>query len=425
MSGWTPETILTVMSVAILTAAGAGLLAWTSFIRPRLGLYLMLALAPTQFVFVPVFDFFTSLADVLALAGAAAFMWRLAQGQVQARRAIQLHVFVGVMIAAYLAGFVLLGHFSRTLVRLPMAVTAAVLACELLTDRRHVARAIGALIAAAVLDVVYGIYLIASGQPGYPGRFSGMMGVNFSAMVIMSGAAMAFAKFGKTHAPVLLLLPAALSLAGLATLSKMGIIVLAAAWIPVIWKVTAPRNRRLIVGCAALMTFVAVSQSAVRDRVLARVLRPELQLDGIERTSTDVRVLILRSAWAALAEQPFLGVGYYNFEPYSRNDPEIRASTSGVGYGTHNTYLEILVEGGLLAFVPFLLHLLNYARYFGLAWHAIARRGDSLVAATLAGFIVVTISAAMANVLLHYLFWSTCGVTLACLQMLRREVATA
>ena len=424
MMAWTPETILSLISVAILAAAGAGLLLWTSFVRPRLGLYLILALAPTQFVFVPVLDFFTSLADVLVLSGAAAFLWRLARGHVQARRSLQLHVFVAAMIAAYLAGFIVLGHFSRTLVRIPMAVTAAVLACELLTDRRHVARAIWALIGAAVLDIIYGIYLIASGQPGYPGRFSGMMGVNFSAMVIMSGAAMAFARFG-TRAPAFLLLPAALSLAGLATLSKMGVIVLAAAWISVIWKVTAPRNRRLIVGGVALLAFLAASQSGVRDRVLARVLRPELQLDGIERTSTDVRILILRSAWAALAEQPLVGVGYYNFEPYSRNDPEIRASTSGVGYGTHNTYLEILVEGGLLAFVPFLLHFLNYARYCGLAWEAIAKRRDSLVAAAVAGFIVVMISAAVANVLLHYLFWATCGVTLACLQVLRREVASA
>jgi hypothetical protein len=424
MIAWTPETIFTVISMAILASAGAGLLVWTSFVRPRLGLYLILALAPTQFVFVPILDFFTSLADVLALSGAAALVWRFVRGHVQARRSLQLHVFVGLMIAAYLVGFIVLGHFSRTLVRIPMAVTAAVLACELLTERRHVARAIWALVAAAILDIVYGIYLIATGQPGYPGRFSGMMGVNFSAMVIMSGAAMAFARLGMTRAPVLLLLPLTLTLAGLATLSKMGVIVLAAAWIPIIWTVTAPRNRRLIIGCVALVAFVAVSQSAVRNRVLARVLRPEIQLDGIERTSTDVRILILRSAWAALAEAPFAGVGYYNFEPYSRNDPEIRASTSGVGYGTHNTYLEILVEGGLLAFVPFLLHFLNYARSFGLAWNAVARRRDSLVAAALAGFIVVMISAAVANVLLHYLFWSTCGMALACLQILHREAAT-
>jgi O-antigen ligase len=422
MTSWTPETVLTVVSVAVLAVAAAGLLVWTSFVRPRLGLYLILALAPTQFVFVPVLDFFTSLADVLILTGGAAFLWRLARGQVQAQRSLRLHVFLGVMVAAYLVGFIALDHFSRTLVRMPMAVMAAVLACELLTERRHVARAIAALIVAAVLDIVYGIYLIASGQPGYPGRFSGMMGVNFSAMVIMSGAAMAFARFGR-HPPAALLLPAALTLAGLATLSKMGVIVLATAWVLIIWQVTSPRNRRLIVGCAALLMFVAASQSAVRDRVLARVLRPELQLDGIERTSTDVRILILRSAWAALGDAPFVGLGYYNFEPYSRNDPEIRASTDGLGYGTHNTYLEILVEGGLLAFVPFLLHFLNYARYFGLAWNAIVRRRDSLVAAALAGFIVVLISASVANVLLHYLFWSTCGVALAALQVLRREMA--
>ena len=414
------ETLFTAAALAVLALSGAAALGWISVARPRLVLYLLLACSPTQFIFIPVADFFASLADVLALFGGAGFAWRLARGDPRSRRALELHVFVGLMVAGYLIGFLVLDHFSRTIVRIPMAVTASVLACELLGERRHLARAIGALIAAAFLDVFYGCYLIAIGQPGHPTRFSGMMGVNFSAMVILSGAAMAFAIFGRSRAPAKLLIPGVLSLAGLATLSKNSLIVLVAAWTTVIWRVMTPANRRLVVTAAGLLGLLALTHGGIRDRVLARV-RPEVQLDGVHRTSTDVRVLILRSAWGALAEQPLVGVGYYEFEEYSRTDQEIVRSTAGTGYGTHNTYLEVLVEGGLLAFVPLLLHFLLYARRLGTAWPAVARRHDTIAAAALAGLLVVTISAAVANVLLHYLFWSTCGVALAALEHLRTE----
>lgn len=424
MTGWTPETIVVSAALAVLATSAAALLVYVSLVRPRLGLYVILALAPTQFIFIPVSDFFISPADVLVLSGAGGLAWRLAHGDPRTRRALQLHVFLGVMIAGYLLGFVALGHSSRTLVRVPMAIATSVLACELLTERRHLARAIAALIAAGFVDMVYGAYFYAIGQPIHATRFSGMMGVNFSAMVILSAAAMAFARFGGTSAPVKLLIPAVLALGGLATLSKMGIIALLAAWSAVIWRVTTPLNRRLVVGVAGVLALVAFSQDMVRDRVLARV-RPEVQLDGVHRTSTDVRVLILRSAWRALGEQPLFGVGYFKFEDYSRDDPEITASTAGIGYGTHNTYLEILAEGGLLAFVPFLLHFLTYGTRLGLAWDAVARRRDPLVAAALAGLVVVTISAAVANVLLHYLFWSTCGVALACMERLTADAPGA
>ena len=419
MIDWTLETTVVASALALVAMVGAVVLGGILLFRPRLGLYLILSLAPTQFVFIPISDFFISPADVLVLFATIGLAWRIAQGRAQTRRALQLHVFLGVMLAAYLVGFVALGQFSRTLVRIPMAIATSVLACELLTERRHIGRAIAALIIAGFVDLLYGAYFIAIGQPVHPTRFSGMMGINFSAMVILSAATMAFARFGGTSTPVKLIIPAVLMFAGLATLSKNGIIVLLAA-IPVIWKVTTPVNRRLMVTAAGLLAVVALSQGAIRDRVLARV-RPEVQLDGVHRTSTDVRVMILRSVWQGLAEQPLFGVGYFQFEEYSRNDPEISASTSGIGYATHNTYLEILIEGGLLAFVPFLLHFLNYGSKVGLAWEAVARRRDPLVAAALAGLIVATISAAVANVLLHYLFWSTCGVVLACLEWLRRE----
>jgi O-antigen ligase len=166
------------------------------------------------------------------------------------------------------------------------------------------------------------------------------------------------------------------------------------------------------------MLVIALPQQGLWQRVLARA-QPELQLDGVSRTSTEVRALIIETAWQAIVQQPLVGVGYYNFEKYSTTNPTIRASTAGVGYGTHNTYLEVLVEGGLLAFVPLLLHFASYGRGLKQAWRMVLRDHDVVVAAALAGLLVVLISAAVANVLLHYLFWSICGVALACLEWVR------
>lgn len=424
MSAPTLENSVALVAVAILALAAVGVLGWLFLVRPRLGLYTMLAIAPTQFIFIPVSDFFVSPADVLVLSGALGLVLRALDRRPRALEALRLHVFLGVMIAGYLIGFIVLDHFSRTLIRVPLAIVPSVLACELLRERVHFVRATTALVLAGVLDAAYGAYFVAIGQSLHPSRFSGLMGVNFSAIVIFAAAAISFARVSRTHTPVKFLVPAALTLAGLATLSKMGVLALGIAWVTVLSKVTSPWNRRLVAGTAAGLVALAMTQGIVRERVFARA-QPEMQLDGVERTSTDVRVLILRSAWRGLAEQPLFGVGYFGFEAYSRLDPEIRDSTGGIGYGTHNTYLEILVEGGLLAFVPFVLHFLSYARRLKYAWHAVARRHDTLAAAALAGLIVVLVSASVANVLLHFVFWSVCGVGLAYMERLRMDADSA
>jgi hypothetical protein len=414
------ENVFVAVSLGILGVAAIGMLAWISVWRPRLGLYAICALTPTQFIFIPVSDFFISPADILVLAGSAGLAWRIARGNPDARRAVRLHVFLGMMIAGYLLGFLALDHFSRTLIRVPMAIVPSVLAVELLRERKHLATAVAALVVAGIVDTGYGVYFMAIGQPIHPTRFSGMMGVNFSAMVILSASAIAFARFARTRVPLKLLIPGGLALFGLATLSKMGVIALVFTWLVVVSRIATRTNIRIVVTAAALLMGLALTQDMVRERVLARA-RPEVQLDGVQRTSTDVRVLILGSAWRGLAEQPLFGVGYFKFEEYSRRDPEIRASTAGIGYGTHNTYLEILVEGGLLAFVPFLLHFLSYGGGLPYVWAAVANRRDVVAGAALAGLIVVLICAAVANVLLHYLFWTVCGVALACIEHLRAE----
>jgi O-antigen ligase len=408
------ETPFALACLTVLAAAAAVVLFQLSVVRPRLGLYTLFAFAPTQFIFVPVGSFFLSPADVVVLACAAGLVARLASGSPQARAAVRLHVMLGIMIAAYLIGFVILDHFSRTLVRLPLAFVPSILACELLERREHFTRAIAALIVAALLDAGYGLFFIALGQPLHPTRFSGMMGVNFSAMVILTGAAMAFAVLARTREPMKLGLPAVLALLAVATLSRAGLVAFLLAGGLVLWKIANATNRRLVVAAATACFAVVASHDGVRERVLART-RPQLQQDGVERTSGDVRVRILEVAWRALDEQPFVGVGFFNFQRYSTRDPEIQRSTLGLGYATHNTYLEVLAEGGVLAFVPFLLHFFSYGERSRRAFVVMLREQDVSVAAALSGFTVVMVTAWAVNLLFLYLFWSVCGLALACI----------
>jgi O-antigen ligase len=415
-------TPFALICLAVLAAAGGMLLFHLSIVRPRLGLYTLFALAPTQFIFVPVGSFFLSPADVVVLACAAGLAARLASDRQRTRAALRLHVMLGIMIAAYLIGFVILDHFSRTLVRLPLAFVPSILACELLERREHFTRAIAALIVAAMLDAGYGLLFIALGQPLHPARFSGLMGVNFSAMVILTGAAMAFGILARTREPLRLALPGLLALLAVATLSRAGLLALLLAGGLILWKIATAANRRLVIAAAIVCFAVVATHGGLRERVLART-RPQLQQDGVERTSSDVRVRILEVAWRALDEQPFVGVGFFNFQRYSTRDPEIQLSTLGLGYATHNTYLEVLAEGGVLAFVPFLLHFLSHVKRLRRAFVVMLREQDVVVAAVLSGFTVVMVTAWAVNVMFLYLFWSVCGLALACLVRSGRQVS--
>jgi O-antigen ligase len=393
---------------------------WLTLRKPRLLLYAILALAPTQFIFIPVSDFYISPADVLVLTAAAGLLFRLAVGELQSWKALDKHLFLGLMVVAYAVGFLALDHFSRTLVRVPMAIVPSVLACELLRTRAHLARGTVALVAGGIVDAGYGLYFYANGVWLHPTRFSGMMGVNFTATVVATAAVIAFARLARTRQPIKLVAPALLTAVALATFSKMGLIALTVAWIGVLWWVFSRSNRKLVVSTVVAIAIVGISLGSVRQLALAWT-RPGVMIDGVVRSSTDVRWLMLRAIWRGVSDRPLVGVGYLNFEKYSTIDPEIRASTGGAGFATHNTYLEVLVEGGLMAFIPFLLHFVQYRRGAREAWRLITRDQDVVVAASLVGLPVMLVAAALSNVLLQYVFWSVCGLALASLTRIAAE----
>ena len=133
--------------------------------------------------------------------------------------------------------------------------------------------------------------------------------------------------------------------------------------------------------------------------------------------------MILRTAWDGFLANPVFGLGYGKFIEYSRINPTINISTGGEGYNTHNSAVEVAVEGGVVAFTLFLLHWWQYLR--GISWtiRAAARRRDTLTAACLVGVPVVLVCAMLANLLLIYSFWLISGVALACLNLLKGETS--
>lgn len=405
------------MTIPLVALAGA-LALWLfamALTKPRLLVYAIFALAPTQFIFIPVSSFFLSPADVLVLAAAAGFAVRLAAGDRYSITALWHHRYVVLLLVSYVLGFAVLGVFSRTLIRVPMAVVPSVLACEAFRKRVHLRRAATALVIAGALDAAYGVYYyVVLGTPLHPTRFSGLSGLNFSATVIITAAVVLFAKEAVARKWTTLARPGAFIALGAATLSQAGMLAFLASWLVVLRRAMTRRNVVRITAVALVVVAAALSSGTVRERLASRNQRT-LEIDGIERNSADVRRMVLAVAWKAFNESPFIGIGYAQFAPYSTIDPDIDNTTLGQGYGTHNTYVEVLVEAGIIGFVCFALHFAQFLPRLRLAMTHISRRKDAITASALVALPLVLVAAALINLLLVYHFWAVCGLALACL----------
>ena len=398
------------MADLILTAAAIAGIAALASLRPRTCLYILLAILPTQFLFVPVSTFFISPADVMVVGSGLAFAIRLLRRRPDAIRSARQHVWAGAMILGYVLGGLLSGHFSRTVVRIGLSVVPSVLIGELVRERTHFARASTALVISAALDAGFAFWLYANGVPLYPDRFSGVAGPNFSAIFLTVGATIALTRLAQSPPARVLALPGALGALALATLSKMAALGLAVGGLMALPLVTR-RNRVVLAAAAAILVAGALSTGTVRDRIRAR-FEPAMQNDGIRRTSTELRWSMMEAAMRGFAEHPLTGLGYGRFQQYSLTHPEILGATAGRGFGTHNTYLEVLVEGGLLAFVPFVLHFGFLRRALAL-YRAAVSSGDTVGAAAVAGLPAMLLCAALINMLLHYSLWAVIGIALA------------
>ena len=409
-----------VLLFASLAFVAAAWLVVIAISQPRALLYLTIALSPTQFLFFPVSDFFFSPADVLVTGSLVGLVVRLTTAQSSPWRALYHHRFLVLLICWYLFGFLVLGVFSRTLIRLSLGMSISVLACELLRTRKQLLHAATAIVIAGMLDAGYGLLLIALGTPGHPSRFSGMSHVNFSGMVIVAATVAALAMIARTRRPLELIRPGVLGTLALATLSQMAFLALIGSWFTVLRKFLSGANRARIVLVGVVSVVVVLMISPVRERILTRNTR-EMQSDGVARNSGDVRRIIMWTAWDGFLTSPVFGLGYNKFIEYSRTNPIINITTAGEGYYTHNSAVEVAVEGGVIALTLFILHWWQYLRGISRTIRPAIRRHDTLAAACIVGVPVVIVCAMLANLLLIYSFWSISGVALACLNLLKRE----
>jgi O-antigen ligase len=410
------------MADVILPAAAVLAIAALSSLRPRPALYIALAILQTQFLFLPVSTFHLSPADVMMAGSAMAFGFRLLRGGTDARESLRAHVWALAVVLGYAFGGWLAGHFSRTIVRIAIGLVPSLLIVELVRERTQVKAATTALVIAAVLDAAFAFWLYANGVSLQPDRFAGIAGPNFSAIVFTVAAAMALARLSQSSPAMVLAIPGPLAALSLATLSKMAAIGLALGGATV-FPVLTRRNRLVLATVAGLLAVAALSQPAIRARLEAR-FQAEQQNDGVSRTSTELRWWMAVTAVRGFAEHPVTGLGYGQYQAYSVTNPEIKGATAGLGFGTHNTYLEVLAEGGLLAFVPFILHL-AFARRAVSVYRAAVASKDTVMLAALTGLPVILLCAALTNMLLHYSLWAVLGVAFAASRMQQGAVEAA
>ena len=406
--------------------AGGLIAAWAlllAVLHPRLFAYAILALAPTQFLFVPVADFFVSPADGLVLVSGLGFLVRLVVGTPSTANSIWQHRYVGLLGAVVLFGLLIHDTWVRTTVRLAMAIVPSLVAVEVLQTRTHLRRATLALIASAVLDIAYGLVVYYRPGSEHPTRFAGMSGgwsgANLVATTILVATAILFAIRAQSHSAGRLVAPSVLGLFAFATLSKMGPIAFLAAWWMVLRSLLSKVNKHRLAFGALAFIFVLLLIAPARETLWSRFTRQERAQGETPLSSIDIRLMILTTAAQVIYDYPLVGVGFGRFMTYSVERLGIPVS-SIFEAATHDTYLGILVETGVVGLLAYFMHLLQFFKWTPLLLRRI-RRHDITVGAAVVGMPVVLVSAAFNDLLLLYHFWAVCGLAFACVNVLRTE----
>jgi len=126
-----------------------------------------------------------------------------------------------------------------------------------------------------------------------------------------------------------------------ATESRAGLLALVVI-APIILWILGRRWALLTAGCAVVGSLVFVSVvdvSSFAERLAALFDTGVLELDGSVRD----RAIARRVAWQAFLDSPWLGIGTGAFD-----DRSLALSGGQVAIGTHNTYLQVLAELGVV-----------------------------------------------------------------------------
>lgn len=142
------------------------------------------------------------------------------------------------------------------------------------------------------------------------------------------------------------------------------------------------KTRKLLIGLAI---FLATWQAVVPNAVRERVLMTYSQDTGLEASAAR-RVTVWQDAMDVITVDPILGVGYNTYEFMHR---------AGELNDTHNVYMKVLVEGGIVGLVLFLLIFWRLAR---VGYSSFRCAEDPLFAGLGLGLLLWMICACLTNV---------------------------
>lgn len=132
------------------------------------------------------------------------------------------------------------------------------------------------------------------------------------------------------------------------------------------------------------------------------------------------RIKLIEGGLVAIRDSRLLGLGAGNAESYLRQRPGLE-----VVYNLHNWWLEVLVNGGVLMFVGYVLF---YAALLWNLFRVVVGSGDQLLAFAAAGLFVALVGYTMGSLspssAIHFTpMWIHFGLSLAVINLHRRRVS--
>jgi len=249
----------------------------------------------------------------------------------------------------------------------------------------------------AVTGGLAGVYLLVVGDHA-DGRLEGLgLNPNYLGALLALPFVAAVGLTRLTHRPAWLV-PAAACLAAMAATQSRGALAASTAGVAVVLVQGRARSVQLAIVGAVVAIGAALPGAVGAAEHLVAGHRPDTELS----LNTAVREHAARLAAEVAAAHPFRGIGYGTFPAYAAKSPRL-----GLYIATHDDYLRLAAEAGLLTLVTFLI----------LLWLGAGRRrsGDLSVARAIVIAYAVGLFFAnqLASLLISLPFWLSLGCLLA------------
>lgn len=330
--------------VVAVVLAGGLVAAYLLVARPEAGLLVLIAAFPLQWSFriFPSAGLLTPI-KIIAAISLAAFAAHFAIRQPRLRADPLVFVLLGLLGLAALSGSVAGSPFTGPVAGL-LGFTALYLMAGQLGSAALLPRAIWVFTAStgiaagiALWEFFAGITSIVRPAVADPNDFALVL-----AVAVPFGAWLAMSSRGWRRATAVTL-TTVISVAVLLTLSRGALLGLGAG---ILWHLaTVPSHRRfLLSGLTVLAGSTAVVLLAARPLVKEALA----QKSEVWEANIESRIASWKVAWDLAADHPVLGIGPGYFGDYYRSVTEAPAHWITVTV-SHNTYLDLAAESGLLA----------------------------------------------------------------------------